>query len=202
MKNAKLIGYALGGAVAGGVGAYVFTGLSMGSESGMFMLRHFLKIAFAGSLMGMAGGVLDWSPRKVLTGALTSAVALIIIILLVLNVGKINIEGSFIIAFVLAISAGFGSLIAIMYSLMDESYEGLTYSAILGAIGGLIGLAVGFFIMQVSAKQFVVFGACYGACVWCAVGLAKRFELIELDEQGEQPADAQNDSTDSNPKLS
>ena len=189
MSNAHLIRFACAGALAGAVGAYIFAGWSQGAGTSTFVLGHFIKLGLAGSLVGMAGGVLDRSPRKILTGGVTSALALIVIILLVLNAGRIPIEGSFVVGFVLAIAGSFGALISVMYSLMDESFSGLTYASILGAIGGLIGLAIGFFFtagLPFKPWQVVCFGAIYSACVWSAVGVAKKFELIELEESASE----------------
>jgi len=191
MSNARLLGYACAGALGGAAGAYVFAGWSQGASTSTFVLGHFIKLALAGAVFGMVGGLFDWSGRKVLTGGVTSALALVVIILLILNAGRIPIEGSFVVAFVLAIAGGFGALVSIMYSLMDETFAGLSYASILGAIGGLIGLALGFFFtagLPFKSWQVVCFGAIYGACVWTAVGVAKKFELIEIEENSEQSA--------------
>jgi len=193
MSNGYLFLFFAVGAAMGSAGAYVLGCVFLSSGPTSLGLWAFLRIALAGALMAAAGGVIDRSFKKLLTGSITGALALVIILLLMQNAGSGNMETDFFIAFILALAGGVGALLSIMYSLMDEAYYGLSYAAILGAIGGLIGLALGFFLVAgpaVNMAMLVTFGALYGGCVWIAVGFSKKLEIIEFQEsrQGEEKA--------------
>ena len=84
----------------------------------------------------------------------------------------------------------FGALLAVMHALLDEDYGGISYSVIMGANGGLAGIALAFLGAHLLGRGdggTVILAMLYNATVWAAIAVARKLELLE---QEEQPAEA------------
>ena len=183
MKNVRVGAYlAVGGvcgAVAGAIGAGAIR--STGGHTGGALL----VLAVVGAALAVPGGIVERSPRKVVLAALAGALGLVAAALILVRIVNMDITRKALMASALLLFAAYGALIATMHALVDEAYRGVSYSMIMGANGGLGGVALSFLVVILSGGarvNWTLTVAIYGACVWSAIAAARKLELYERED--------------------
>jgi len=176
------------GALAGTVSAL---GTQAGAEG--IGIRRLVLLAASGAILALPGGIVERSIRKAAVAALAGALGLAVAGLLMMKVLQIELGLRSTIAAMLALFCGFGALIAIMHALLDESYSGVSYSVIMGANGGLAGVALAFLAVHFLGQgriNWIASAAIYDGAVWGAIALARMLELTEKEDRSQAAQEA------------
>ena len=169
------------GAAAGTVSVW---GAPAGAEG--IGIRRLVLLAVSGAILALPGGIVERSIRKAAVAALAGALGLAVAGLMMMKVLQIELGLRSTIAAMLALFCGFGALLAIMHALLDETYSGVSYSVIMGANGGLAGVALAFLAINFLTRgrvNWIVGAAIYNAAVWGAIALARMLELNEREDR-------------------
>ena len=89
-----------------------------------------------------------------------------------------------VVAVALAVAGGYGALVVLIYGLVEPDYRGVSYAVILGAIGGLCGVAASFvlsIVAQLDERGILVFFSLYAGFVWTCGALSRKLERAETE---------------------
>ena len=190
MKSWRIVLYVAVGGTLGALAGTVFVlGASTPTEASMSVGR-LARLALVGAVLALPGGIIERSVRKSLISALAGALGLIVIVVFLLRIIQMDLSIRTTTALVLLMFCAFGALLAVMHALLDQDYRGISYSVIMGANGGLAGIALAFLgahLLGRGAVDIVILAMLYNATVWAAIAVARKLELLEREEQ---PAEA------------
>lgn len=158
--------------------------LGTSAGAGGIGFRRIVLLAGAGAILALPGGIVERSIRKAAVAALAGALGLVVTGLLLMKVLQMELPLRSTIAVVLALFCGFGALMAIMHALLDEAYSGVSYSVIMGANGGLAGIALAFLAINFLGQgriNWIATAAIYDGAIWGAIALARMLELTDAD---------------------
>lgn len=167
----------------------------MGAPGGVegIGIRRIALLAVSGAILALPGGIVERSIRKAAVATLAGALGLVVAGLLLMKALQMELSLRSTIAVMLALCCGFGALLAIMHALVDEAYSGVSYSVIMGANGGLAGIALAFLAINFIGRggiNWIASAAIYDGAVWAAIALARMLELSEKEDRAQAAQEA------------
>jgi len=200
MKSWRIVLYAAVGGALGALAGVIFVLGAKTPTDAALSIGRVGRLALVGAVLSLPGGIIEKSVRKSLISALAGGLGLIVIVVFLLRIMQMDLGIRTTTALVLLMFCAFGALLAVMHALLDEDYRGISYSVIMGANGGLAGIALAFLGAQLLGQGdggTVILAMVYNATVWAAIAVARKLELLEREEL---PAEASaSDSSQDNP---
>jgi len=177
-----MILYTILGGIVGAMGGFVMERAGPVVMGGALGAERIARLALVGALMGSAGALVDRSGRKLVTGALAGALGLLAAFLLVERTLALGVDARPIVAVTLCVAAGYGAVVVLVYGLLEPDFRGVSYALILGAIGGLSGVAASFAVCMLARLErfrILAFFSLYAALVWTSCALSRKLERAE-----------------------
>jgi len=185
----KVLLYIFAGGAFGAL-ASLLPGALVKGASDILGIEDFLRIGAAGVFLALPGAMLERSPRKVIPMALSGFFTSQLLVLLVIFTAKRFTSASAILGACLAAAGAFPAVLALIDRLAGGNEEEIPHAMLMAAVGGILGLALGWLLVREDLSPALVMGSAYGAGVWTAMGLTRSLSSCEsepLPETSEEP---------------
>ena len=179
---APMIVYTLLGAAVGALGGFLMERAGPMVTAGALDAARVARLVGVGALLGSAGAMVDRSGKKLVTGALAGALGLVASFLLIERMLQMGLDMRPMVAVTLGVAASYGALVILIYGLLEPDFRGISYAVILGAIGGLAGVAASFAVCvlgRLDRFAVLVFFSLYAALLWTCGALSRKLERAE-----------------------
>ncbi len=179
-----VIVYAIVGLVLGAIGGVIMNRAAPIADQGALEAARLARLGLIGALIGCAGAVVDRSGKKLVAGALAGALGLVVAFLLLERTLLLEWDVRPVVAVALAVAGGYGALVVLIYGLVEPDFRGVSYALILGAIGGLSGVAASFvlsIVVRLDQWGILVFFSLYAGLVWTCGALSRKLERAEAE---------------------
>ena len=156
-------------------------------------IRRIALLAVSGALLALPGGLVERSARKIAMSTLAGALGLAAAGLLLMKALQMELSLRATVGVMLTLCCGYAALLAIMHALLDEAYSGVSYSVIMGANGGLAGVALAFLAVHLiggTGVNWIASAAVYDGAVWAGIALARMLELNEKEDRAHAAQEA------------
>ncbi len=170
--------YTILGGAFGAVGALTPGALGRGA-SDILGVVDFLKIGAAGALFAVPGALLERSARKLLAMTLAGVFTSQVLVLLLIFIARRFTSASAILGAFLVAAGVFPAVLALIDRLSGGDGEEIPYAMLLAAVGGILGLALGWLVVREDVSPALLWGTAYGAGIWTAIGFSKRIPVSE-----------------------